>query len=93
MGISFGLSLVKDGGEGRSEGRFPIARWIALCTSVAAASISLLSENCNTSELAPNELRLVIISIPGICMNCCSSGDATFDAITVGSAPGYDAVT
>ena len=37
MGRSFGLSWVKDGGDGRSAGRLPIARWIALWTSVAAA--------------------------------------------------------
>lgn len=88
MGISLGLSWVKDGGEGKSAGRLPIALWIALCTSVAAAEIFLLSENCNTMELAPKLFRLVIISMPGICMNCCSSGDATLAAIMLGSAPG-----
>ena len=79
---------MNDGGEGRSAGRLPIARWIALWTSVAAADIFLLSENCNTIELEPKLLRLVIISMPGICINCCSSGEATLAAIMLGSAPG-----
>ena len=79
---------MNDGGDGRSAGKLPCALWIALCTSVAAAEMSLLSENCKTIELAPKLLRLVIISIPGICMNCCSSGEATLAAIMLGSAPG-----
>ncbi len=88
MGMSLGLSFVNEGGDGRSAGRLPIARWIALCTSVAAASMFLLSANCSTMLVEPMLLRLVIISMPGICMNCCSSGEAMFAPIMVGSAPG-----
>ena len=44
-------------------------------------------------ELTPTPLHEVISLSDGIEMNCCSSGVATADAIVLGLAPGYCAVT
>ncbi len=61
---------------------------MADCTSVAAASIPLLSANCSVIEVFPCELVLVESSIPGIWVNCFSSGVAIVFAIVSGFAPG-----
>ena len=42
IGWSLGLVLENVGGDGRSTGRLPVACEIAVCTSVAAASMLLL---------------------------------------------------
>ena len=76
------------GGLGRSIGNFPVARWMAACTSVAASVMLLLSTNCNVSDVLLCVLVLVMMSRPGICRNCFSSGVAMLLAIVVGSAPG-----
>jgi len=44
-GWSLGLVLEKVGGEGRSNGRLPVAWLIAVCTSVAAPSRLLERSN------------------------------------------------
>ncbi len=85
---SFGFVLVKVGGEGRSAGRLPVERLMAACTSVAASPRLLERLNWSTSEVCPWVLWEVIISRPGICMNCRSSGVATLFAIVEGVAPG-----
>ena len=81
------------GGLGRSIGNFPVARWIAACTSVAASVMLLLRTNCKISDVLLCVLVLVMMSSPGICMNCFSNGVAMLLAIVVGSAPGYEQVT
>src|SRR5688572_13951243 len=88
IGWSFGLVLLNVGGLGRSTGRLPVARLIAACTSVAAASMLLLRTNCSVNEQKPCVLLLVISSRPGICMNCRSSGVAMLLATVSGLAPG-----
>ena len=85
---SFGLVLENVGGEGRSMGRLPAACEIAACTSVAAASRLLLKSNCSVKLVCPWPLELVTNCKPEICMNCFSSGVATFAAIVSGLAPG-----
>src|SRR6266540_1567560 len=85
---SFGFVLVNVGGLGRSIGNLPVARWIAACTSVAASVILLLKTNCRVSCVLLCVLLLVMMSKPGICMNCFSNGVAMLLAIVVGSAPG-----
>ncbi len=47
IGWSFGLVFENVGGDGRSTGRLPVACVIAVCTSVAAASMLLLRANCS----------------------------------------------
>ncbi len=49
--------------------------------------------NCSVIELTPTPLHDVISLSDGIEVNCCSSGVATADAIVLGLAPGYCAVT
>src|SRR5687767_4440415 len=88
IGWSFGLLLLNVGGLGRSTGSCPVACVIAVCTSVAAASMLLESANCSVIDELPWVLLLVISSSPGICMNCRSSGVATLFAIVCGLAPG-----
>ena len=88
MGWSLGLVLLKVGGLGRSTGRFPVERVIAACTSVAAASMLLVSANWSVMLQKPWVLRLVTNSKPGICMNCRSSGVAMVLATVSGLAPG-----
>ena len=43
IGWSLGLVFEKVGGEGRSTGKLPVAWLMAVCTSVAAASMLLAS--------------------------------------------------
>src|SRR3954466_13210639 len=93
IGWSFGLVFDSVGGLGRSGGSWPDACVIAVCTSVAAASMLLFRLNCSV-KLALLWLDvLVTISSPGICMNCRSSGVATLFAIVSGVAPGYRTCT
>src|SRR6266550_4237533 len=70
IGWSFGLLLLKVGGLGRSTGRLPVAWVIAVCTSVAAASMLLSSANWSVIVVVPCVLDDVTNSSPGICMNC-----------------------
>ena len=88
IGWSFGFVLEKVGGEGRSTGRLPVACEIAVCTSVAAASMLLSSANCSVRLAWPCVLFEVTSSSPLICMNCRSSGVAMLLAIVSGLAPG-----
>ena len=81
------------GGLGKSIGNFPVARWIAACTSVAASVSDLLRLNCKVKLVFACVLALVMMSSPGICRNCFSSGVAMLFAIVVGFAPGYEQVT
>ena len=93
MAWSFGLVLVNVGGEGRSTGNCPVARWIAACTSVAASPRLLLRSNCNVSEQLLCVDALVISDMPSISKNCFSSGVAMLFAIVSGLAPGYVTLT
>src|ERR1044072_4848767 len=93
IGWSFGLFFEYVGGEGRAEGRLPVACEIAVCTSVAAASMFLSSENCSVNVATPCVLREVTTSSPLICMNWRSSGVAMLLAIVSGLAPGYPTFT
>ena len=88
IGWSFGLVLLNVGGLGRSVGSCPCACVMAVCTSVAAASMLLVSANWSVSVVFPCPLLLVTSSRPGICMNCRSSGVAMLFAIVSGLAPG-----
>ena len=88
IGWSLGLVLEKVGGDGRSIGKLPVAREIAVCTSVAAASMLLSSANCKVMLAFPWLLLEVISSRPLICMNCRSSGVAMSLATVSGLAPG-----
>src|SRR5215469_14568747 len=76
-----------------SLGNNPLAALIACCTSCAAASILRDRSNCSVIEVMPTPLHDVIWLSDGIDVNCCSSGVATADAIVLGLAPGYCAVT
>src|SRR6516165_3237322 len=76
-----------------SLGNNPLAALIACCTSCAAASILRDRSNCSVIEVTPTPLNDVIWLSDGIEVNCCSSGVATADAIVLGLAPGYCAVT
>ena len=88
IGWSFGLVLENVGGEGRSIGRLPVACVIAVCTSVAAASMLFSSTNWSVRLVCPWLLLEVTSSSPLICMNCRSSGVAMLLAIVSGLAPG-----
>src|SRR3954447_2322556 len=87
-GWSFGLLLLNVGGLGRSVGRLPVAWVMAVCTSVAAASMLLDRLNWSVRMQLPWVLVDVTSSNPGICMNCRSSGVAMLFAIVCGLAPG-----
>src|SRR5271169_3602010 len=76
-----------------SWGNSPLAALIACCTSCAAASMLRERSNCSVIEVTPTPLHDVIWLSDGIEVNCCSSGVATADAIVLGLAPGYCAVT
>ena len=88
IGWSFGLVLENVGGDGRSTGRLPVAWVIAVCTSVAAASMLLSRANWSVRLTCPWVLFDVTSSSPVICMNCRSSGVAMLFAIVSGLAPG-----
>ena len=88
IGWSFGFVLEKVGGDGRSIGRLPVACVIAVCTSVAAASMLLSSANWSVRLACPWVLFDVTTSSPVICMNWRSSGVAMLLAIVSGLAPG-----
>ena len=88
IGWSFGFVLEKVGGDGRSTGRLPVAWEIAVCTSVAAASMLLLSANCRVMLVCPWVLFEFTSSSPLICMNWRSSGVAMLLATVSGLAPG-----
>ena len=60
MGWSLGLVLVNVGGLGRSSGSWPVARWMAACTSVAASGSVLLRSNWRVREVLLWVLLLVM---------------------------------
>ena len=66
---------------------------IAACTSWAAASIVRSRLNWMVIDVEPRVLVDVMLSIPAIVENCCSSGVATAAAIVSGLAPGRLALT
>jgi hypothetical protein len=82
------LVLENVGGEGRSTGKLPLACVIAVCTSVAAASMLLLKANCSVRLVWPWVLLDVTSSRPLICMNWRSRGVAMLLATVSGLAPG-----
>ena len=89
MGWSLGLVLVKVGGLGRSMGSWPVARWMAACTSVAASGRVLLRSNWRVSDVLLCVEELLVMSVrPLIWRNCFSSGVAMLLAIVSGLAPG-----
>src|SRR6185295_19987315 len=92
IGWSLGLVLENVGGDGRSTGKLPVACDIAVCTSVAAASMLLLRTNCSVKLVCPCVLFEVTSSSPLICMNCRSNGVAMLLATVSGLAPGYPPV-
>ncbi len=85
---SLGLVLVKVGGLGRSMGSWPVARWMAACTSVAASGSVLLRSNWSVSDVLLWVVALVMSVRPLIWRNCFSSGVAMLFAIVSGLAPG-----
>ena len=92
-GAADGLALRKRGNDGRSLGRSASEALIAACTSRAARSMFRPIENCSMMLVVPSELVEVICSSPEIWPSLRSSGAATVDAITDGSAPGREANT
>ena len=85
---------MKVGGLGRSLGSWPLARWIADCTSVAAAIDALVEIELEGDVGVALRARAGRSELsPGICVNCFSSGVAIVFAIVSGFAPGYDALT
>ncbi|RMR92548.1 hypothetical protein ALP75_202979 [Pseudomonas syringae pv. actinidiae] len=87
-GLSAGLTLRQVGRLGMSAGRRPAAVLIAAWTSWAAVSMLLLRVNCRVRLVDPSALLDVIWVMPGIALNCTSSGVATEDAMVSGLAPG-----
>src|SRR4051794_30947186 len=86
-GWSFGLVLMKVGGLGRSEGNWPVARWIAAWTSVAAASTLSKRSNWILTGVLPCVLELFINVSPGFCLNSFSRGVVMLFAMVSGFAP------
>ncbi|MCY1415002.1 hypothetical protein D9M71_304690 [compost metagenome] len=93
IGLSAGLTLRHTGRFGMSSGRRPAAALIAACTSWAATSMSFSNSNCRFSTVEPSALLEVISLIPGMALNCTSSGVATAEAMVSGLAPGNWALT
>ncbi|MNO63698.1 hypothetical protein D3C76_544080 [compost metagenome] len=87
-GLSAGLTLRQVGGLGRSCGKRAVAVLMAACTSWAAVSMFLSRVNCRISVVEPSALLLVIWVMPGMALNCTSSGVATEEAMVSGLAPG-----
>src|SRR5471032_2848306 len=92
-GLSAGLTFFQVGRLGISLGNLPEAVLIAACTSCAAVSMLLFRVNCRVSRLEPKALLEVIWVMPGMALNCTSSGVATDDAMVSGLAPGSCADT
>src|SRR4051812_16536942 len=93
IGVSAGLTLLYDGGDGMFGGSCRAAAAIAACTSCAAASRSRERLNCSVMLVDPSAEADVIESRPAIVENWRSSGVATALAIVSGFAPGSDALT
>ena len=92
-GAAAGLALRKRGSDGRSLGKSASEALIAACTSRAARSMLRPIENCSWMLVVPSELVEVIWSRPAIWPSRRSSGAATVEAMTEGSAPGRVADT
>ena len=86
-------TFLQVGRVGMSLGNLPDAVLIAACTSWAAVSMLLSRVNCKVRVVEPNALLEVIWVMPGMALNCTSSGVATDDAMVSGLAPGSCADT
>ncbi|MNZ51404.1 hypothetical protein D3C78_692160 [compost metagenome] len=76
-----------------SWGRRAVAVLIAAWTSWAAVSMLFSRLNCRIRLVEPRALLEVIWVMPGMALNCTSSGVATDEAMVSGLAPGNWAVT
>src|SRR5438552_14387312 len=92
-GVSAGLTLLYDGGDGMFGGSWRAAAAMAACTSCAAASRLRERLNCRVTLVEPRLDAEVIESSPEMVENCFSSGVATAAAIVSGFAPGRLAET
>ena len=63
IGSSFGLLLLNVGGLGKSVGNCPVACVMAVCTSVAAASMLLSRLNCSVNVLLPWLLVVLLFAL------------------------------
>src|SRR5262245_8751723 len=93
IGESAGFVFRNVGGAGISLGGGRCTAAIADCTSCAAASMLRSNANCSVIDVVPSALVDVMLSMPEMVENCCSSGVATAEAIVSGVAPGRLAVT
>src|ERR1051325_2689624 len=92
-GVSAGLTLLYDGGNGMFGGSRRAAAAMAACTSCAAASRSRERLNWRVMDVEPREEADVMESRPEMVENWRSSGVATEAAIVSGLAPGRPAET
>src|SRR4051794_16765318 len=92
-GVSAGVTLLYDGGEGMLGGNCRPAAAMAACTSCAAASGPRERLNCSVMLVEPRLEAEVIESSPAMVENWRSSGVATAAAIVSGFAPGSEALT
>src|SRR5436190_10016027 len=92
-GVSAGLTLLYEGGDGMLGGSCRAAAAMAACTSCAAASSSRERLNCRVMLVDPRLEAEVMESRPAMVENCRSSGVATAAAMVSGFAPGSDAET
>ncbi|MNQ69145.1 hypothetical protein D3C85_837260 [compost metagenome] len=76
-----------------SLGNLPAAVLIAAWTSCAAVSMLFSRVNCRVRLVEPRALLEVIWVMPGMALNCTSSGVATDEAMVSGLAPGNWALT
>src|SRR3546814_7358899 len=83
-GLSAGLTLRQVGRFGMSWGSLPAAVLMAACTSWAAVSMLLSRLNCKVRLVEPRALLEVIWVMPGMALNCTSSGVATDEAMVSG---------
>jgi hypothetical protein len=93
IGWSAGFTFCSVGGKGMLAGSRRTTAAIAACTSCAAASSGRSSANCRVMLQLPRTLVDVIESMPGMVVNCRSSGVATDAPIVSGLAPGSWAFT
>src|SRR3569623_3406153 len=92
-GVAAVFALRTFGSDGRSLGRSASDALKAACTSRAALSMLRPMANCIWMLVEPSEIDDVIRSTPAISPSLRSSGAATVEAITDGSAPGREAET
>ena len=87
------MALRKFGNVGKSVGKSASEALIAAWTSRAARSMLRPIANCSWMLVLPSPLVEVIWSMPEISPSRRSSGAATVEAMTEGSAPGRVALT